>query len=479
MDLEIEGFTLTGLSEMNVLLGKNGCGKSHLLKAVDIGLQGRPFGRRRYITPQRGGLLRYEAGVDGNIASIPDWLSQSRRTNQLNQFREQSVTHYRLLELHTLREESKAARAGHPLPQTFEAYIEKLNGLLDRVRLEPADRDFVIINKVNGAVVTAESISSGEAELITLAIEFLAFVKECDPAQPNVLLVDEPDVHLHPDLQDRLARFMVDIFAQEASLTVLLATHSTALLAALSAHTQVNVSFMREGQRELRFRPVDDIDRQILPIFGAHPLSNVFNQAPILLIEGEDDERIWQQARRSAGQRIRLYPCVVDSVDRLHGYEVEVNRLIEAVYDDAKAFSLRDSDGVEEELDDVGYVKRMRLGCRAAENLMLSDDCLRKAGSDWEGLRAKIDDWLRGNATHPYHHAVRAFADAGYDRKGHDLKDIRNILISLISTKPWEVLVGQTIAKLVLEGGDLGDHSLRSYLEEKVCRELLQLPEVA
>lgn len=47
---------------------------------------------------------------------------------------------------------------------------------------------------------------------------------------------------------------------------------------------------MRRGQVSLDFKTVTDTDRSILPIFGAHPLSNVLNQSPIFLVEGEDDE---------------------------------------------------------------------------------------------------------------------------------------------------------------------------------------------
>jgi len=57
---------------------------------------------------------------------------------------------------------------------------------------------------------------------------------------------------------------------------------------------------MRPGDTDLQFAPIDDGLRKVLPVFGAHPLSNIFNQAPVLLLEGDDDERIWQQAVRSS-----------------------------------------------------------------------------------------------------------------------------------------------------------------------------------
>ena len=61
MDIgDLGGFALTGLSKINVILGKNGCGKSFLLKHLETRIFGREgFGRIRYISPERGGLVQY------------------------------------------------------------------------------------------------------------------------------------------------------------------------------------------------------------------------------------------------------------------------------------------------------------------------------------------------------------------------------------------------------------------------------------
>jgi hypothetical protein len=220
---------------------------------------------------------------------------------------------------------------------------------------------------------------------------------------------------------------------------------------------------------------VSDVDRTILPIFGAHPLSNIFNQAPIVIIEGEDDERVWQQAIRSGRGRIRAFPCVAESITRFSEFETEVNALMDAVYDNARGYSLRDRDLEPEAIADVGRIVRMRLSCRAAENMMLSDDALALARTDWPSLQLEITNWAANNAAHRYYQQVQNFVDGGFNRKDDDLKDIRNILIGLFTNKPWEVLVGQAIAALTDSGGMAGEGSLRDFLGEKVCRELLGL----
>jgi len=477
MDLEnVENFTLRNLARINVLLGKNGCGKSFLLKKVEQQIKNRPgIGQIRYISPERGGLLTYEPGIDQQIGGDPNWLLNQRRKNQAANFRQQSATLFRRLELLFLRKIEREHILDGYEPQNFDLVIGQLNTLLDRVKLKRHDqKGFEILDRENDNPVDPSEISSGEAELISLGIEFLAFSREITPDSNNILLIDEPDVHLHPDLQDRLTTFIYNVFTDKP-VTIIIATHSTALLAGLSEIDGTSVAFMRRGEMEIRFKPVTDVDRAILPIFGAHPLSNVFNQAPILLLEGEDDERIWQQSIRSARGGISIYPCVVGSIDALAEYENEVSNLIQAVYDDAKGFSLRDRDTTPEHINDVGPVIRMRLNCRAAENLMLSDDALNLAETDWPELQRLLQKWILSNATHQYHNEAQAFANEGFKRKDHDLKAIRNILIGLVSNKPWEVLVGQAIARLSMEGGGSDPGSLRDFLGEKVCQTLLKL----
>jgi energy-coupling factor transporter ATP-binding protein EcfA2 len=476
MDLnEINGFTLRNLSALNVILGKNGCGKSHLLKQIESGLQGRAgFGRIRYISPERGGSLEYQPNIDQAIGQDPNWMANERRKNQSQNFRQQSATLFRRLELLVLREIERTHTQPGYVPRNFGTTLDKLNTLLERVRLErDAVRAFKILERNSNNETSPDRLSSGESELISLGIEFLAFIAEADAESVNILLVDEPDVHLHPDLQDRLARFVVDALADQP-VTLILATHSTALLAAMAEKEYTRVSFVRAGMNRLDFKSVTDVDRKILPIFGAHPLSNIFNQAPILLLEGEDDERVWQQAVRSSAGRIRLFPCVIDGLPHFAEFETEVSNVVSAVYDDARAFSLRDRDAQPELINDIDHVRRMRLSCRAAENLMLSDEVLAAAGTNWNAMSQKIALWIEKNQKHQYHSDMAYFEASGLDRKNSDLKEIRNLLVGLISNKPWEVLVGQTIASL-RQDSPVADGHMREFLGQRVCQDLLHL----
>jgi len=49
---------------INFLLGKNGCGKSTVLRRLDEKLRQNGDWFVKYITPERGGALKYNANVD-------------------------------------------------------------------------------------------------------------------------------------------------------------------------------------------------------------------------------------------------------------------------------------------------------------------------------------------------------------------------------------------------------------------------------
>ncbi|MGA7936305.1 MAG: AAA family ATPase [Kovacikia sp.] len=230
--LELGGYNLRNLGTLNILLGKNGCGKSRLLKQVEQSLRGRmDVGALRYISPERAGLLQYEANIEQNITANPTWLADTRRQNQAQQFRQQSAAQFRRLELLVLREIERTPELRQDQSKTFDTVVDRINTLLDRVYLERGDPSFVIKDRRSGQVVGASEVSSGESELISLGIECLMFVRECIADWNNVLLLDEPDVHLHPDLQARFGRFLRDLL-RESPITLLLATHSTAFLGA-------------------------------------------------------------------------------------------------------------------------------------------------------------------------------------------------------------------------------------------------------
>lgn len=473
-DFQIGEYRLRGLDKINILVGKNGCGKSRALRSIDSQLMsgGTYFSGKRYISPERGGKVSYEPNIENNISTNPTWLDDTRRNNQAAQFRQQSIALFRQLELTVLRLIEKERRPDQDF--TFDKYLVEINNLLDQVKLIRAGTAFEIRSKTTSELVSPENISSGESELISLAIECLSFEAQTKDSTESLLMLDEPDVHLHPDLQSRLMGFLCRV-VERSGVRLMISTHSTPILGALSRQPYVRIFFMQYGTKDFAFQSIGSVLRVLIPVFGAHPLSSVFNEQPVLIVEGEDEERIWQQAVRSSQGKVCVYPVECGGKGNMAEFEKETETIISSIYDSASGYSLRDSDGVEESLEDSASVIRMRLNCYSSENLMLTDDVLSSVGVSWDEMKAQISAWCTANRSHKYSGDVDKFVADGFDRRNSSIKTIRNILLSLLPTnKPWEVLIGKVLAGLCADSAKFEvDGSLLFFLGAKTARALL------
>lgn len=475
----IGGFSLTNIGQINVILGKNGCGKSSFLRFLDQNYKNaiQEVGIVKYLSPERGGRLVSDSSVFDALQNDTNWGPHNRRQNRVDSFRQMSMAEFKILETLVLRT-IESDRATRDSAFTFEDTINQINGLLDNVKLVRGHRSgFETKGKADNDNRNSDHLSSGESELISVAIEILSFIYQTKSSEyagkTHILLLDEPDVHLHPDLQSRLVKLLVDN-VRDQKIIVFIATHSTAFLGSLDPEL-THVCFMRSGTTRYDFLPISEALEKTLPIFGAHPLSNVFNNSPILLVEGEDDERIWQQATRSSRGRIKVWPCAAGDIQSLDEYEDTVSSIINAVYDNAKAYSLRDRDGYPYDIVDKENVIRARLNCRAAENLILSDDVLKLLGTTWSEMQTRILEWISSNSNHPKNSFMMIFS-RNFDRQNADLKELRLILMDLAgSNKPWEVAVGQGIAALTPQSSR-ENGSLVFYLGEKIVQALQILP---
>jgi len=130
-------------------------------------------------------------------------LSGALRNNQFNQFKQQTVTQFRKLELLSLRDIEQDNNIRSDYSYSFQTVVDEINKLLDNIEIKRSAADFKIYKKSDGSEIDPTKISSGESELIALGIECLVFAKECKESVENILFLDEPDAHLHPDLQVR------------------------------------------------------------------------------------------------------------------------------------------------------------------------------------------------------------------------------------------------------------------------------------
>ena len=315
--------------KINIILGKNGSGKSSLLRHLNKNLD-KDY-KTQYISPERGGLFTYDVNVMHNLSNNKKYIDDSRNQNQVQQFKQQS--HYRLTTLLTdaafsfLEEVSEKSEKKSEFKRVHpNVYIEKINKLLGGnlvLTLDNRDHRFT----ANRAL---DSISSGEAEIISITVESLLYFfeakdfTESKDSKQYILLLDEPDVHLHPDLQHKFIEFLVEEIKDQQNVKIFISTHSTSILSALSEYPDATVALLKKGQikvvkhkgkqepdveieKNIEFKEITEELKKLLPVFGAHPLTSIYTENPLLLLEGDNDEIVWQQAIKSSGGKIKFH----------------------------------------------------------------------------------------------------------------------------------------------------------------------------
>jgi len=104
-------------------------------------------------------------------------------------------------------------------------------------------------------------------------------------SRADVLLIDEPEMGLHPDLQKRFIEYLNKL-SQEKNIQIFVSTHSPVFLNYLE-----NVNFFRmfnvKGKRSIQQIPIDSSHTLICDL-GIKP-SDVFNQDICLMVEGSTD----------------------------------------------------------------------------------------------------------------------------------------------------------------------------------------------
>lgn len=456
MDFEFnshgEPVSLLNVNGINVILGRNGAGKSRFLRRLYSSmLEDSIQYRVGYITPERSGNFKRDASVDTNTVTSPNWQPVMRRANQVADFKSMSHLALRNAERQYL---IKLQGIDGRVKSFQRDCLDPINRMLSNVSILQGEIDFEFVT-ANGEAVTADGLSSGESETIALAAEVLSFLSNIDKHRHNVLLLDEPDVHQHPDLQARFGQYLIDSMnsleeEERKKVFICIATHSTPLVCSLASSVMTSIGTKEYDCTTVTMDEPGDTLRKVGPFFG-HPLSMSLSNDPILILEGEDDARVWQQAARTSQGKIRLFPVLANSVDQQSELESFADRMLRAIYDTPIAYSLRDGDGKAGSLSKVGCIVRFRLQCYAIENTLLTTECLAQMKiNTWEDFKIKTTAWITDNPGHRSITQLNDLLNSENRLRNEKIKDIRNIILAITKTKKqWEVIVGQSLADAI------------------------------
>jgi len=460
-------WTLRNLTAVTVLFGKNGSGKSVLLRKwrdVDPSSV-------HYVVPERTGEMDFQPGY---LQEESD--GARRRNSAVRNF----VTDYRRRIVGRIQSYflTRGNTRGETRPPGDPAEIERLMAsLLPDFELSLlADFPPYTLTRVDGAerVTGIDQLSSGEAQLVTLGLDILTIASlwEIQGTAQRILLIDEPDAHLHPDLLARLADFVLQV-ATRFGLQVVIATHSTGFLSALGQFggRDTSVIYLDRRSTELRARPFDAIAKETAACLGGHALLGPLLGAPLLLVEGDDDYRIWSQVPR---HHVTTFAVIPTNGDEIKKYQRTLEVILGSLRD-AQArplgYALLDGDKAVPESSGSNpqqFVAFVGMKCREAENLYLTAEVLQSLGTGWLEAARRVEQ-----ESGRFGSKASVLAEASrWDRRHGDLKAVMNEVATILDPKGllWTQRVGTALGRQRPVG------ELAEFLGEGVVSALWPLP---
>lgn len=441
-DLGNTPWRVRGLRSITVVFGKNGSGKSRFLRAW----RDQNPDWAHYIVPERSGNIEYQPNLLQQQLGGQQRRGQAQR-NFLNNYREQIVT--RIQAYFAARGDVRAEQLPGD-PADLEMRLSTLLPDFAVVLSGTANPPYALQRTSDGTPVqNIDHLSSGEAQILTVGLDVLtiAAIWDIEGRENRLMLIDEPDAHIHPDLQVRFADFLIGV-AHRYKLQVAVATHSTTLLAAIGQFSgeEAGILYLDRLREECQVESFDKYKKEMAACLGGHALMGPLFGVPLLLVEGDDDYRIWSQVPRHHQVSFATVPANGDEIDQ---FQKNLEKLFEALREDATApagYALLDGDKTIPQPNaerSQKHIQFIGLNCHEAENLYLTDEVLALLGTSWTDALTAIET----RAPEFGDKVGRLAGVRTWDRKTVDLKGLMVELMAILDPKGihWTIRVARAI----------------------------------
>lgn len=177
------------------------------------------------------------------------------------------------------------------------------NGIEKRDFTIEAPIDFNIYKKSTEQIIPFNDLSSGEKVIIGLILKL--FTSEYYNEQltfPELLILDEPDAHLHPEMSKLLLDVLEDTFVNKYGIKVLISTHSPSTIA-LASENQI-------------YQLKNGVDSSLVKISKDDALKILTSFIPTLSIDYKNHKQIFVE---SPTDRF-YYQTVFDTLNQIKNY---------------------------------------------------------------------------------------------------------------------------------------------------------------
>jgi predicted ATP-dependent endonuclease of OLD family len=158
---------------------------------------------------------------------------------------------------------------------------------------KPFKNAFFAVRKGNNQQVLLSNLGSGYEMIFALLYSFYLAQQS---GKGLIVLIDEPELHLHPRLQEKFVKFLLE-FSKKAQ--IILASHSPLLVKQLSLNENVKISVIEnDGQQ------VSEIEKRVLPYISA----NETNFLAFNLATEEYHNELYEELKYAHGEDKKYKP---------------------------------------------------------------------------------------------------------------------------------------------------------------------------
>jgi len=289
---------------------------------------------------------------------------------------------------------------------------------------------------LDGSVINANLLSSGESQLVSICLLLLTQINNWKlEGEEGIILFDEPDLHLDPQMQERLASLISNL-QQEYGVKFLITTHSIIFLTSLSLiNENVGHVYFDRSKSKLFAKRTNREMYDFYAFLNGKFMIGTLNEIPILLVEGADDELIFQTANRNPHFTSYVFPCKGNKNTINHQKFAE--KLFDSSYDKPQNFgcALLDGDSGFPENADQKFIKFIKLNCKESENLYFTDEVLKSMIPDVSMLSTRLKKLnIDGRLS---------------DKQNSKFKDVIRTAVNELDQDhlTWQERVGKTIGK--------------------------------
>jgi AAA15 family ATPase/GTPase len=144
---------------------------------------------------------------------------------------------------------------------------------------------FTLTNTRFDKQIQFSELSSGEKVLMSLV--FWLFHVRRTKVFPRLLLLDEPDAHLHPEMCKQFLDVVHEVFVKKHDVHVIMTTHNPVTVALADRNSLYEM--FHSGERIQKTRSKSDTIRRLTA-----GLVNVSEAKSIVIVEDEDDQKFFQ-----------------------------------------------------------------------------------------------------------------------------------------------------------------------------------------